>query len=54
VWSFTKTVHNPTSSSAFLDGKSVTLKITGSSPIASALCSLVKKAPFDANRLGGI
>lgn len=52
VCSFTKTVHNPTSSSAFLDGKTVALKINGSTPTVSALCTLLKKAPFDANRLG--
>jgi hypothetical protein len=52
VCSFTKTVHNPTSSTAFLDGTRVTLKINGSNPLTSSLCTLVKRAQFDAHRLG--
>lgn len=54
VCSFTKMVHNPTSSSAFLDGKTVTVRINGSNPLTSTICALVKKQPFDVNRLGGM
>ena len=46
-------LQNGDATSALLKGKTVTLKINGSSPLASTLCALMKKAPFDINRVAG-
>lgn len=53
VCSYTKTVQGGHGSSAFLNGKTMTLKINGSSPLTSMICGLLKKTPFNANKIGG-
>jgi len=53
VCSYTKTASGGHGRSAFLNGKSITLKINGSGQLTSSLCSLLKKNPFNASKLGG-
>jgi hypothetical protein len=53
VCSFTKTAHGGHGQSAFLNGKTITLKINGSNALTSTICSLLKKAPFNAWKVGG-
>jgi len=41
---------------ASLSGKSVTVKVSGSNPVAQMVCSVLKKTPFnssDVSKLGG-
>jgi hypothetical protein len=52
VCSYTKTVQGGHGSSAFLNGKTVTLKVNGSNPLTSLICGLLKKTPFNANKIG--
>jgi hypothetical protein len=52
VCSYTKTVQDGHGSSAFLNGKPVTLKVNGSSPLTSLICGLLKKRPFNASKIG--
>ena len=51
--SYTKTASGGHGRSAFLNGKSITLKINGSGQLISSICSLLKKNPFNASKLGG-
>ena len=53
VCSYTKTASGGHGRSAFLNGKSITLKINGSGRFTSSICSLLKKNPFNASKLGG-
>lgn len=50
--SYTKTASGGHGRSAFLNGKSITLKINGSGQLISSICSLLKKNPFNASKLG--
>lgn len=50
--SYTKTAQGGKGSTSFLNGKSVTLKINGSSPLTSIICSLLKKTPFNPSTIG--
>jgi hypothetical protein len=52
VCSYTKTVQGGHGSSAFLNGKTVTLKLNGSSQLTSLICGLLKKTPFNADKIG--
>jgi hypothetical protein len=51
--SYTKTVHGTDGPGAFLNGKALTLKINGSSPFISMICSLLKKTPFTSANIEG-
>jgi hypothetical protein len=48
-----KTVHGGRGRSAFLNGRSLTVKINGSSPQISLLCTILKKGTIDVNKLAG-
>jgi hypothetical protein len=51
--SFDKTVHGSQGSGAFLSGKTLTIKLTGTSPFIPAACKALEKAPLNAAHLGG-
>lgn len=51
--SFTKTVHGSHGAGAFLSGKTLTIKLTGSSPFIPQACKALEKAPLNAAHLGG-
>jgi hypothetical protein len=51
--SFAKTVHGSHGSGAFLSGKTLTIKLTGSSPFIPTACKALAKAPLNAAHLGG-
>jgi hypothetical protein len=51
--SYTKTVHGSQGEGAFLSGKTLTIKLTGSSPFIPAACTALAKAPLNAAHLGG-
>jgi hypothetical protein len=53
VCSATKTVHGGRGPSAFLNGKTVTVKINGSNPELSLICGILRKGTFNASKLGG-
>jgi predicted small secreted protein len=48
-----KTVRGSRGPGAFLNGKAVTVKINGSNPFVSMICSLLKTKRFDSFALGG-
>ena len=51
--SFSKTVHGSHGSGAFLSGKTLTIKLTGSNPFIPTACKALEKAPLNAAHLGG-
>jgi hypothetical protein len=53
VCSYTKMVSGGHGRSAVLNGKRVTLKVNGSNPFVSMICSLLKKTPFHGSIGGG-
>jgi len=56
VCSYTKTVQGSHGPLASLSGKTVTVKVNGSTSIAPMVCSVLKKLPFntsDVSKLGG-
>ena len=48
-----KAVNGGHGKSAFLNGKTITVKVYGSSPEVPLICSVLKKGSFDASHLGG-
>ena len=53
VCSSSKTIQGLKSKYAYLNGKTLTVKINGSNPLLSLACSALKKAPFNPTHIGG-
>jgi hypothetical protein len=51
--SYTKTVQGTHGPGAFLSGKEITLKISGTNSFVPVACAALKKTPFKASNLGG-
>lgn len=51
--SYTKTVQGSHGPGAFLSGKTVTIKVTGTNPFIPQACAALKHAPLKASNLGG-
>jgi hypothetical protein len=49
----TKTGHGGHGEFAFLNGKTLTVKISGSNPSLSMICAVLKKTPFNPSQIGG-
>jgi hypothetical protein len=52
--SVAKTVHGGHGPTAALNGKTVTVKINGSGPLLSVICTIAKKGTFDLSKVGAI
>jgi hypothetical protein len=51
--SVTKVAHATHGPGAFLNGKTVTFKVNGTSPFTAFICSALKKQPFNASKIAG-
>jgi hypothetical protein len=51
--SYTKTAHDTHGPGAFLNGKTVTIKINGTTPFTALICSALKKQPFNPSKIAG-
>lgn len=51
--SYSETVKNATGESAFLNGKTLTIKVNGSNPFTADICSSLQKQGFNPSNLGG-
>jgi hypothetical protein len=51
--SATKTVHGGHGHAAFLNGRSLTIRVNGSNPEVSIICAILKKGTINVNKLAG-